>query len=126
MIKQILKDAIGWGFVLWFFGYSLGIMLFAFVPANVIGWVIMPIGILATVAILTKRVKGKTLWYYLLLAMVWTLIAVVFDYIFLVKTFKPIGYYKLDVYIYYSLTFILPLAVGWRKQFVDNNHGTKK
>lgn len=126
MVKQILKDAVGWGFALWFFGYSLGIMLFAFVPTGVIGWIIMPIGILATIAILMKRVEGKTLWYYLLLSLTWTLLAVVFDYIFLVKAFKPVGYYKLDVYIYYGLTFILPLVIGWRKQFIDNNYGTKK
>jgi hypothetical protein len=30
--------------------------------------------------------------------------------------FKPAdGYYKLDVYLYYILTFALPLIVGWRK-----------
>lgn len=43
----------------------------------------------------------------------WTLIAIIFDYFFLVKLLKPAdGYYKLDVYLYYSLTFILPVVAG--------------
>jgi len=51
--------------------------------------------------------------------MIWTIIAVVFDYIFIVKLLKPLDfYYKLDVYLYYSLTFILPILVGWRKTMV--------
>jgi len=50
------------------------------------------------------------------------LIAVIFDYLFLVKMFKPTdGYYKLDVYLYYILTFLLPLIVGWRKKFFNSN-----
>lgn len=54
--------------------------------------------------------------YYFCVAIVWTLIAVVLDYVFIVKAFKPAdGYYKPDVYLYYVLTFILPLLVGWRK-----------
>jgi hypothetical protein len=40
----------------------------------------------------------------------------VFDYFFIVKAFNPPdGYYKLDVYVYYLLTFIIPVAVGWWK-----------
>ena len=39
-----MKDALGWGFVLWLIGYALGVILFAFVPVNFIGWMIMPIG----------------------------------------------------------------------------------
>lgn len=42
--------------------------------------------------------------------------AVVCDYFFLVKLFKPAdGYYKLDVYMYYFLTLTFPLIIGWRK-----------
>ena len=45
------------------------------------------------------------------------LIEVVLDYFLLVKVFNPAGgYYKLDVYLYYALTFILPPLVGWRKK----------
>lgn len=116
MNKQWYKDAFGWGFLLWLFGYVLGIILFMVVPPSLIGWVIMPIGILFTLWVLMNKVKGGSFGYYALVALVWTMIAVVCDYIFLVKAFKPAdGYYKTDVYIYYALTFILPLVFGWWK-----------
>ena len=111
--KQLLKDALGWGFALWLIGYGLGIILFFFVPANLLGWVIMPIGALITIWVLLKKVGIKSCWGYVIIAAVWTLIAVICDYFFLVKLLKPAdGYYKLDVYIYYALTFFLPLIVG--------------
>ena len=116
MNKQMLKDALGWGFVLWLIGYVLGIVLFAFVPADILGWIIMPIGIIITLWVLFKRIKAESLKYYFILAITWTLIAVILDYFLLVKLFKPAdGYYKLDVYLYYALIFVLPLIVGWRK-----------
>jgi hypothetical protein len=111
-----LKDAFLWGSILWFIGYVLGIVFFSIVPPNFIGWTIMPIGIIITLWVLFKKIKGKTFKYYFLLAVIWTFIAIVFDYFFLVQVFKPIdGYYKLDVYVYYAFTFILPLFVGWKK-----------
>lgn len=119
MTKQFLKDALGWGFVLWLFGYVLGIALFPVVPAAYLGWVITPFGVALTLWVLFKKVGGTTLGYYAGVALVWTLLAVVFDYLFIVKAFKPAdGYYKLDVYLYYVLTLALPLIVGWRKQAV--------
>lgn len=105
---------LGWGFLLWLIGYVLGIVLFAVVPPSLIGWIISPIGTVITLWVLLKKVKGDSPQYYLLLAIAWTLIAIIFDYFFLVKVFKPAdGYYKLDVYLYYALTFVLPLIVGW-------------
>ncbi len=123
MNKQLAKDAFGWGFILWLIGYGLGIMFFSIVPPSMIGWVIMPIGTIITLWVLFKKVKTDSFSYYAKLAVVWVLIAVVFDYFFIVKAFKPIdGYYKLDVYLYYALTFILPLIVGWRKMHSKNNY----
>ena len=117
MEKQLLKDALGWGFILWLIGYGLGMILFFVVPVSLIGWIIMPIGTIITLWVLFKKVKGDSLKYYFLVAAAWTLIAVVFDYLFLVKAFGPAdGYYKLDVYLYYTLIFVLPLIVGWRKK----------
>ena len=116
MVKQFLKDAVGWGFILWLIGYALGIILFFFTPPNLIGWLIMPVGIVITLWVLLKKVKASSWSYYFGLAIFWTLIAIVCDYFLLVNVFKPAGgYYKLDVYIYYGLTFILPLLVAWRK-----------
>lgn len=113
MNKQFLKDALGWGIGLWLIGYVLGILLFAFVSANLLGWVISPIGILITLWVLLKKIKNANARYYVWLGIAWAIIAVVFDYFFLVKIFKPAdGYYKLDVYFYYIVTLILPIAVG--------------
>ena len=116
MTKQFLKDGFGWGFILWFIGYMLGILLFAVVPVGLLGWVIMPFGILITLWVLLKKVKGDSFRYYILIATVWTVIAIVCDYLFLVKVFKPAdGYYKPDVYLYYALTLALPIFIGWKK-----------
>lgn len=115
-VRQILRDGLGWGFGLWLVGYVLGIVLFMFVPPAVLGWVIMPIGTGLTLWVLLKKIRATSLKYYWLVAAIWTLIAVVCDYFLLVRVFKPAdGYYKPDVYVYYALTLILPLAVGWYK-----------
>jgi hypothetical protein len=120
MTKQFYKDALGWGIILWLIGYVLGMVLFSVAQPSAIGWVIMPIGTIITLLVLFKKVKGDSFKYYAFLAIVWVLIAVVFDYFFLVKAFKPAdGYYKLDVYLYYVLTFVLPLVVGWRKKSIQ-------
>ena len=117
MNKQLIKDTLGWGFLLWLIGYILGIIFFMIVSPSMVGWIIMPIGTIITLWVLSKKVKGNSLQYYLMLAVIWTFIAIVFDYLFLVKVFKPAdGYYKLDVYLYYALTFILPLIIGWTKR----------
>ncbi len=117
MNKQLPKDTLGWGITLWFIGYVLGILLFFVAPPSMLGWIIMPIGIVLTLWVLIKKVKSNSLKYYLLLAVTWTLIAVIFDYFFLVKVFNPAdGYYKLDVYLYYIFTFVLPLIIGIKRK----------
>lgn len=114
--RQLLKDTLGWGFILWFIGYLLGIILFLVIPLSLVGWIIMPIGTIITLLVLFKKIKTKLFSYYFILATAWLLIAVILDYFLLVKVFKPAdGYYKLDVYFYYTLTFILPIIVGWKK-----------
>lgn len=116
MTKQLAKDGLGWGFVLWLIGYVLGLVLFPMVPVNRVGWIIMPIGIAVTLWVSLKKVSGDTLSYYSLVAICWLLIAVVGDYLFIVKAFHPSdGYYKPDVYLYYALTVAIPLFAGWRK-----------
>jgi uncharacterized membrane protein len=116
MNRQLLKDSLGWGFILWLIGYVLGVVLFFVVPSSLIGWVIMPIGVAITLWVLIRRVKADRLRDFAVLGVVWAVIAIVFDYLLIVKAFSPTdGYYKPDVYFYYVLTFIIPLAVGWRK-----------
>jgi hypothetical protein len=83
--SQLLKDTLGWGFLLWLIGYLLSIILFMLVPASMLGWVIMPIGTAITLWVLVKKIKDNSFRYYLKLAIVWALIAIIFDYLFLVN-----------------------------------------
>ncbi|MFZ2555445.1 MAG: hypothetical protein WAX57_01255 [Minisyncoccia bacterium] len=116
MEKTFYKDVLGWGLGLWVIGYLLGFLFFAFVPISLIGWVIMPIGVFVALWVLLKKITSESLQHYFLVAIGWTIIAVIFDYFFLVLLLKPDdGYYKLDVYIYYALTFVLPVTIGWHK-----------
>ena len=116
MNRQLVKDALGWGLVLWLIGYALGMILFAFVPVSLIGWIIMPIGTVIALWVSFRKVNGDTLRHYFLVALAWTLIAVLGDYLFIVKALKPAdGYYKLDVYLYYALTLGIPIFAGWRR-----------
>ena len=116
-MKHFVRDALGWGFGLWLIGYGLGFVFFAFVPQAFIGWVIMPIGIAVTLWVLFAKITSKKFAYYVKLGLVWTGIAVLCDYLFLVQLLKPAdGYYKPDVYLYYLLTFLLPVAVGLKKR----------
>ncbi|MFH0873537.1 MAG: hypothetical protein V1846_01705 [Candidatus Komeilibacteria bacterium] len=109
-----MKPILFWGFILWFIGYVLGFVFYAFVPNNLIGWVIMPLGTIITVWVVWKKFRGTKLSYYLKVGLNWTVLAMIFDYLFLVLLLKPTdGYYKLDVYLYYFLTLIIPLLVGW-------------
>lgn len=117
MNTRFFRDTFGWGFLLWVFGYILGIILFMLMPASIIGWVITPIATIVTLWVLMKKIESSSLLYYFLISIIWTAIAVIFDYFLIVKAFKPKdGYYKPDVYLYYALTFILPIVVGWYKQ----------
>ena len=122
MKKQFYKDTFLWGFVLWLIGYLFGMVLFFVVPQNMIGWVILPIGTTITLWVLFKKIKSDSFFYYLYLAIVWTLIAILFDYLFIVKSLNADGYYKLDVYMYYALAFILPLTAFWRKKIILKQH----
>ena len=78
MKMRILKDTLGWGLVLWAIGYALGIMLFVFVPASLIGWIITPFGTAITLWIAFKKVTGDTLRHFALVGIVWLLSALVF------------------------------------------------
>ena len=113
--KKIFLNTLGWGFLLWLFGYALGFVFFAFVPPDVIGWFIMPFGLAATLWVLFKKIERESFGCYIGLGIFWTIIAVALDYVFLVRLLSAVGYYKLDVYLYYILTFLLPLIVGWYK-----------
>lgn len=111
------RKIVGWGFGLWLFGYLLGMVFFALVPPAQIGWYVTPFGITATCIVLWKWVPVATLPDAFIVGIVWCVIAVVCDYLSIVKLLAPVdGYYKFDVYLYYVLTFILPFAAAWIRQ----------
>jgi len=114
--RTLFWYAFGWGAILWLIGYVLGILLFAIVPASAIGWIILPVGLAVTIWVVIRRVKNENLSDYIIIAISWALIAIVLDYLLIVRLFKPPdGYYKPDVYLYYLLTFIVPIVVGLLK-----------
>jgi hypothetical protein len=117
---KIFLNTVLWGFVLWLFGYVLGFIFFAFVPKDLMGWYILPFGVIATLWVLLKKIKRDKFGCYIALGIIWTIMAIVLDYIFLVKMLKATDYYKLDVYIYYILTLVLPIVVGWFKSSKAN------
>ena len=118
--KRIFLNTLFWGFILWLFGYVLGFLLFALVPKDIIGWYIMHFGIIFTLWVLFKKIKRESFGCYIGLGVIWMIMAIVLDYIFIVKLLKAADYYKPDVYLYYILTFVLPVIVGRRKKFVQN------
>lgn len=110
---KIFINTLIWGFILWLIGYVLGIIFFAFVPKDLIGWFILPIGVIITLWVLFKKIKRDSFGCYIGLGVFWVIMAMALDYIFIVKLFNSANYYKPDVYLYYFLTFALPGAVGW-------------
>lgn len=105
-----------WGFILWLVGYIAGMVLFFVVPKEMIGWVITPFASLFTIWVLMKKVRRPELMCYFGTGLIWTVMAMILDYVFIVTMLKTgVAYYKLDVLLYYFLTFALPIAVGYWK-----------
>ena len=112
---KIFLNTVFWGFILWLFGYVMGIIFFFFVPKDLIGFVILPLGFAFTLWVLLKKIIRESFVCYVGLGVIWTIMAVAFDYFFIVRLFQSADYYKPDVYIYYVLTFVLPVVIGWYK-----------
>ena len=116
-MTKLWKASLGWGLLLWLIGYVLGIIVFMMkVPTAWVGWIVSPFGILITLWVLIKKINFEKLASYIYLGIILAIIAIVLDYFLLVKLFNPAdGYYKLDVYIYYATTLLLPIIVGYFK-----------
>jgi hypothetical protein len=116
LTKKMLVDAPLLGFLVWLMGYLAGMVLYFLVPADALGWVLFamftPITILICYRRFSKRSEKHS--YYALVAGVWLVMAIVFDYVFLVSLLNAQSYYKLDVYVYYASTFLIPFLVGWK------------
>jgi hypothetical protein len=112
-MKEWIKDTAGLGTFLWLIGYLASILLFFSPLANVMGWIITAVFTPVTIAItwLWFRTRCLPLTYYVRVGAVWTVIAVVLDYLFIVLMFQT-TYYGADVFVYYALTFAIPVGVG--------------
>jgi hypothetical protein len=112
--RSLITDTIGLGLLLWFIGWCASLVLFLFVPVDVLGWILFAIFTPLTIAITVLRFRKRalSLSYYLAVAMVWTFIAVLFDYLFIVRLFGVSGYYHASVMVYYAETFLIPLLTG--------------
>ena len=114
LAKTTLVDGPLLGIFVWLIGYLAGIVLYFFISPDILGWVLCAIFTPIVILLCYKRFgkREESISYYAFVAAVWLIVAVVFDYLFLVKLLNPSVYYKLDVYVYYVSTFLIPFLVG--------------
>ncbi|HOT02765.1 MAG TPA: hypothetical protein PK069_01125 [Methanolinea sp.] len=112
-MKEWIKDTAGLGTFFWLIGYLASLVLFFTPFAGIMGWVMIGLFTPVTIGITWWWFKDRGLHfrYYIGIGLAWTLIAVVLDYMFIVMLFQA-TYYEVDVYLYYALTFLIPVAVG--------------
>ncbi len=115
MQQQVLKDTLGLGTFFWLAGYLASLVLFFSPIASSTGWILLvvftPFTLWVTWWWFRQRVR-LPLTYYAGVGIIWLLIAVVLDYLFIVLLFNAIGYYMPDVLLYYALMFLIPVGVG--------------
>ena len=113
-MKQLVKDTAGLGTALWLIGYLASLVLFFTPYAGVMGWILLavftPVTILIVLWWFRKR-ERLPLQYYAGVGAAWVLIAIVLDYLFIVLLFHA-NYYGIDVFVYYAVTFLIPVVVG--------------
>jgi hypothetical protein len=113
-MKQLLKDTAGLGTALWLIGYLAALVLFFSPYAGVMGWILLAIFTPVTIAIVWwwfRKRERLPLPYYAGVGVAWVLIAIVLDYLFIVLLFHA-NYYGIDVFVYYAVTFLIPVGVG--------------
>ena len=113
-MQQWIKDTAGLGTGLWLIGYLASLVLFFSPYAGIMGWILLIIFTPITMAVTWwwfRQRTGLPLEYYAKVGIAWVLIAVVFDYLFIVQLFQA-AYYEADVFVYYALTLLIPVGVG--------------
>ena len=113
-MKQWIKDTAGPGTVLWLIGYLASLALFFSPFAGSMGWILIAIFTPVTIAVAWlwfRQRERHPLQYYAGIGVAWVLIAVVLDFLFIVLLFQA-TYYGPDVFVYYALTFLIPVGVG--------------
>jgi hypothetical protein len=113
-MKQWIKDTAGLGIALWLIGYLASLVLFFTPYAATMGWILIAVFTPVTIAITWwwfRKREHLPLQYFAGVGVAWMLIAVVLDYLFIVLLFQA-TYYGPDVFVYYALTFLIPVGVG--------------
>jgi hypothetical protein len=113
-MKQLITDTAGLGTALWLIGYLASLVLFFSPYAGVMGWILLAIFTPVTIVIVLwwfKKRERLPLQYYAGVGVAWVLIAIVLDYLFIVLLFQA-NYYGIDVFVYYVVTFLIPVGVG--------------
>lgn len=116
-MQAIVKDTAGIGILLWLIGYLAALLLFVSPFAGVMGWILIAVFTPVSILIVWRWFCGRDLplVYYAEIGLVWTAIAVVFDYLFIVVLFSA-TYYSPDVFVYYAITFLIPVCIGlWKR-----------
>ena len=113
-MKQWIKDTAGLGTAFWLIGYLASLVLFFTPFAGIMGWILVAIFTPVTITITWwwfRKRERLSLQYYAGVGIAWVLVAVVLDYLFIVLLFQA-TYYGVDVFVYYALTFFIPVGVG--------------
>jgi len=112
-MKQWIKDTAGLGTGLWLIGYLASLALFFSPFAGSMGWILLVVCTPLTIVITWWWFKGRDLAlpYYAEVGIAWTVLAVVLDYLFIVWMLQA-TYYGADVFVYYALTFLIPVGIG--------------
>jgi hypothetical protein len=113
-MKQWVQDTAGLGTVLWLIGYLASLVLFFTPFAGIMGWILIALFTPVTIAIAWwwfRKRERLPLQYYAGVGVAWALIAVVLDSLFIVLLFQT-TYYSFDVFVYYTVTFLIPVGVG--------------
>jgi len=127
-MMQWIKDTAGLGTALWLIGYLASLVLFFTPCAGIMGWILIAVFTPVTIMITWwwfKRRTSLSLQYYAVVGVAWMLIAVVLDYLFIVLLFNA-TYYDPDVFVYYAVTFLIPLGVGLYLTRTRNTAGSKQ
>ena len=112
-MQQWIRDAATLGTFFWLIGYLTSLALFFSPYAAQMGWILIAFFTPVTIAITWWwfRNRDLPLPYYAKTGLAWVAIAVVLDYLFIVVLFTA-TYYGIDVFVYYTLTFLIPVGVG--------------
>ena len=114
-MQQLIKDTAGLGVALWLIGYLASLVLFFSPYAGAMGWILLVVCTPVTIAITWlwfRKRENLSLEYFAAVGVSWVVIAIVLDYLFIVLLFNAV-YYGIDVFVYYTVTFLIPVGVGF-------------